>query len=198
MKCIWLPSTAHDMLPPVKAGAFYIALPTKNTAKPNSGLRVVQEEADETRRILRTSIAAALGRGQRAQAVQRCARSDRARRSPRLRPYVGGRAPLPGGVFTLLRAGSLSWRRLAAHQEYPPWPRYLPVLAELQSSGARCRASCDARSGLGRPPRLGHRGIRIADRDAWLRRAAGAEDRDVARGRRADRQHDDHAALSGL
>src|SRR6266568_2473797 len=148
MKCIWLPSTAHDMLPPVKAGAFYIALPTKNTAKPNSGLRVVQEEADETRRILRTSIAAALGRGQRAQAVQRCARPDRARRPPRLRPYVGGRASLPRGIFALLGAGGFSRRRLAAHQEHPPRPRHLPVLAELQSSGARRRASGDARSGL--------------------------------------------------
>src|SRR5258708_4335700 len=128
MKCIWLPSTAHDMLAPVKADAFFIARPTKNTARPKSGLRVVQEEADEARRILRTSIAAALGRGQRAQAVQRCARSDRARRPPRLRPHVGGRASLPGGVFALLGTRSLPWRRLAAHQEHHPRPRHLPVL----------------------------------------------------------------------
>src|SRR5690349_1602236 len=97
MKCILSASTAHDMLTPVKADAcFQNCAPTGNTARPKNGLRDLREEADEARRILRTSIAATLGSRERAQAVQRCARPDRTRRPPWLRPHVGGRASLPG------------------------------------------------------------------------------------------------------
>src|ERR1051326_1337958 len=71
--------------------------------------------AHAIRNFLRASAATAVGARQRAALVPRGARAGRARRRPRDRSRVGGRAPLPRGVFALLRARSLPRRRLAAH-----------------------------------------------------------------------------------
>src|ERR1700693_1344449 len=91
---------------------------------------------NEIRHVLRTPIAAALGRGFRTPPVPGGARAGRARRQTRHRLRVGSRAPLPGGIFAFLRARDLPRRLLAAHTAYPAGARHRVDAAEIQSSRA--------------------------------------------------------------
>ena len=124
------------------------------------------------------------------QAVPGRARPGRARRPARHRLRLGGRAPLPRGVRALLGARGVPRRLRRAHEEHPPRPRHRAGAAGLQPSGARRRAHRHARPGLRRPRRLGHRRVGLARRARGLRHRSRAEEGDVGRGGRADRQHD--------
>ena len=127
-----------------------------------------------------------------------CAGAGRARRQTRHRLRVGGRAPLPGGIFALLRAGDLPRRLLAAHAAHPARPRHRADAAEIQSSRARGGAHRDARSGVERTRRLGYRRIGHRAGDGGLRHPARGKERDVARGDRTGRQHAGDASVSRL
>ena len=86
------------------------------------------------------------GRAQRVPAAAGFADPDRARRPPRLRLRLGGRAPLPRGVLALLGARGVPRRRQPAHQAHPARPRHHP--APHQPPDPRGRARGHARSAV--------------------------------------------------
>ena len=118
------------------------------------------------------------------------ARPGRARRPPRVRLRVGGRAPLPRRVLALLRARGVPRRGGRPHGAHPARPRHPPGDPEVQPPGAHRRGAGHARPDLGRAGRLRDRRGRHPPRAARLRDPRQAEAGDGARGRRADRQHD--------
>ena len=71
----------------------------------------------EIRHLLRAPAAPAMERDQRIRAVAAIAGAGRAGRPARLRLRLGGRAPLPGGIFALLRARGVPRRGQPAHQD---------------------------------------------------------------------------------
>ena len=93
------------------------------------------------------------------------ARPGRAGRRVGLRLRLGGRAPLPGGVLSLVRAGDLPRRRQPAHAPDPPGPRHRADAARLQPPGAHRRAHRDAGPRLERTRRLRHWRIVVGDGD---------------------------------
>ena len=152
----------------------------------------------QIRHFLRAPAAPALDRGAGAEAVPGRARPGRTGRQAGLRQRLGGRAPLPGGIFALLRAGGLPGRLLATHQADPARPRHRADAAGLQPPRPRRRAHRHARPGLQRPGGVGHRRKLGPAGAGRLRRAGGGEAQRLARGGRAVRQHDGHGPLSGL
>ena len=85
--------------------------------------------------------------------------------------------------------------RTTAH---PPRPRHPPGDPELQPSGAHRRGPRHARPDLRRAGRLRHRRGCHPDGAARVRHPGQAEAGDVARGGRADRQHDGARPVSRL
>src|SRR5215472_6876780 len=96
-----------------------------------------RREGDEVRDLLRAAAGATLEPGQRVGAVPQRARAARAGRRPRLRPRLGRRAPLPGGVLALARAGGLPRSRQPADEEHPPRPRDRPAHDQPPREGGR-------------------------------------------------------------
>ena len=86
----------------------------------------------------------------------------------------------------------------ARTKQHPHRPRRRAGAARLQPSRPRRRAHRHARPDLRRPGRLGHRRIGLAGRARRLRHRSRAEEGDVGRGGRADRQHDGDEPLSRL
>ena len=164
-----------------------------------AGARACQRTGrHEIRTALRTPAAAKLGREVGLRPAARGHRAGGTRRPAGLRLCVGERAPLPGGVFALLRAGGLPRRLRAQHRADQAGPCGRALAAALQPSGPRRRAHRHARPHQPRPGGLGHGRKRLAHGDGRLRRADGRQEGDVVRGDRAIRQHADHGALSGL
>src|SRR5438445_10650075 len=100
------------------------------------------------RAVLRAPGAAPVGAPRRAPRLRGGARASRARRFPRLRLLLAGRAPLPGGVQPLERARGLPRRPLAAHTPHPTGARHRADAATDQPPGARGRAPLHARPPL--------------------------------------------------
>ena len=94
---------------------------------------------------------------------------------------MGGRAPLPGGVFALLRAGSVPRRGQPAHPQHPPRPRRHP--AYHQPSGPRGGEGLDPRPPLRRTGGARPRRGAGAGGAASLRRAGALQARPLDRGR---------------
>ena len=86
----------------------------------------------------------------------------------------------------------------ARTKQHPHRPRRRAGAARLQPSRPRRRAHRHARPDLRRPGRLGHRRIGLAGRARRLRHRSRAEEGDVGRGGRADRQHDGDEPVSRL
>ena len=92
-----------------------------------------------------------MGPRRRVHAAQRRARPDRARRPPRLRLRLGGRAPLPRGVQPLVGAGGVPRCGQPADVADPPRSRHRAAADE--PPGARRRAGEHARPDQPRPCR---------------------------------------------
>ena len=132
----------------------------------------------------------ALGSRRRAPAGAGRAGPGRAGRPPRARLRLGGRASLPRGILALLGLRGVPRRRRRAHQAHPARPRHPPGDPQLQPPRAHGRGHRHARPRLQRPRRARHRRGRDPARARRLQHPGQGEAGHVARGRRADRQHD--------
>ena len=96
-------------------------------------------ETDEVRHLLRAPAAQAVGPRGGVAHRPGGARAGRARRPARLRLRLGGRAPLPRGIFPLLGAGGVPRGLRGADQDHPRRPRHPPGDPQLQPPGAHRR-----------------------------------------------------------
>ena len=127
------------------------------------------------------SDAAPVDAGDRAHRLQQLPRAGEAGRRAGLRPCVGGRAPLPRGVFALLGARAVPDRLRHADQAHPGRPRHRGLRAGVQSSDQDRRAHRDARHPVGRPPACRHRPLGHLDRARRLRRQSRHHQEELGR-----------------
>ena len=158
----------------------------------------MREKPHEIRNVLRAAAAQALGCRRRTPTRAGRPASGRARRPARHRLRLGGRAPLPRGIFALLGIGGVPGRRRRAHQAHQARPRHPPGDRQLQSSRPHGGSRRHARPRLQRPRGVRHRRGRDPARARRLQHPGQREARHVAGGGRADRQHDGDGALPGL
>src|SRR6476619_7329829 len=89
---------------------------------------------DEVRPFLRNFDPAAVDARDRADRLQQLPRAGEAGRRAGLRSRLGGRAPLPRGIFALLRARIVPDRLRRPDQAHPGRPRHRGLRAGVQPS----------------------------------------------------------------
>src|SRR5262249_16665348 len=128
--------------------AFRPPMPWCGCAGPRASLafrRDARRLPDELPAVLRDFGAASVDARDRTHGLQQLPGAGEARRRAGLRPRMGGRAPLPRGIFALLGARAVPDGLRHGHQADPGRPWHRGVRAGVQSSRQDRRAHRHAR-----------------------------------------------------